>query len=212
MFAIIYPKGAETLIALTLNKTDAKKFAKENNGTALLTEDAPEELSTAELLAGFNCLHKFEPELFPFVARFSSKNDGYKRILRAIVRLKGLRDGGEKINVILVGEKAKKAPAPKGPRWKRPKEYKPAKVCYKPRPKSLQEEFYEKLTQEGGIEIREYCDFVNGKCPKLRAPKTPSNVWSGLVYMFVSQKGYGLKFDGERLYLIPAEIERERTS
>lgn len=101
--------------------------------------------------------------------------------------------------------KETKAPATKVERWRTPKRREPSKRCYMPRPGSKQDKAYQLLTQEGGIRVEDFC-------AKMRALDTagknstewkePGTIWGGLNYLFVTQKGYGLDFDGERIRLL----------
>jgi hypothetical protein len=39
------------------------------------------------------------------------------------------------------------------------------------------------------------------------SPWTPSNTWSCLRYLFCAGKGYGLRFDGHKLWLLVPRVE-----
>lgn len=100
-------------------------------------------------------------------------------------------------------------------RWRTPKRREPSKVCYKPRPGSKQAVAYELLTRKGGIRVEDFCSEMSkldtsGK--NTTEWKEPGTIWGGLNYLFVSQKGYGLEFDGERIRLIIGAEERDPSS
>lgn len=100
----------------------------------------------------------------------------------------------------------------KTPRWRKPKKVAPAKVAYRPRAGSLQHRMYQMLTRESehgfGCTVEEFCEDQRqaGAAPTmLKLEQT----WSNLGYLFVSQKGYGLEFDGERIWLLVPADERD---
>lgn len=100
-------------------------------------------------------------------------------------------------------------------RWRTPKSRPASKVCYKPRAGSKQAKAYELLTRKGGIKVEDFCSEMSkldtaGK--NTTEWKEPGTIWGGLNYLFVSQKGYGLEFDGERIKLIIGAEERDPSS
>lgn len=102
------------------------------------------------------------------------------------------------------------APAAAGtPRWARPKDERPAKIAYKPRPGSSQAQMYDLLTQPGGIDINKFCAAMVKAGIKDKTLHTPPSVWSCLRYLFVTSKGYGLSFDGTHIQLLVPKDERE---
>lgn len=107
------------------------------------------------------------------------------------------------------------APATKVERWRTPKSRPASKICYKPRPGSKQAKAYELLTQDESILVEDFCSEMSkldtsGK--NSTEWKEPGTIWGGLNYLFVTQKGYGLEFDGERIRLIIGEEERDPSS
>lgn len=102
------------------------------------------------------------------------------------------------------------APAAAGsPRWARPKKEAAAKVAYRPKTGSIQEQMYQWLTQPGGIPIEEFCQRAKATGMRDRSFFVPQSVWSGLRYLFVTSKGYGLSFDGSHIQLLIPADERE---
>lgn len=95
-------------------------------------------------------------------------------------------------------------------RWRTPKRREPSKRCYMPRPGSKQDAAYKLLTQEGGIRVEDLCtemsklDTVGKNSTEWKEPGT---IWGSLNYLFVTQKGYGLDFDGERIKLLIGKEE-----
>lgn len=95
-------------------------------------------------------------------------------------------------------------------RWRTPKRREPSKRCYMPRPGSKQDTAYKLLTQEGGIRVEDLCtemsklDTVGKNSTEWKEPGT---IWGSLNYLFVTQKGYGLDFDGERIKLLIGKEE-----
>lgn len=101
-------------------------------------------------------------------------------------------------------------PATKVERWRTPKRREPSKRCYMPRPGSKQDQAYQLLTQEGGIRVEDFCSAMaaldkDGK--NSTEWREPGTIWGGLNYLFVTQKGYGLEFDGERIRLLKGAEE-----
>lgn len=97
-----------------------------------------------------------------------------------------------------------------GERWRTPKRREPSKRCYMPRPGSKQDVAYQLLTQEGGIRVEDLCKKMaaldkSGK--NTTEWKEPGTIWGSLNYLFVTQKGYGLEFDGERIRLLKGKEE-----
>ncbi len=89
-----------------------------------------------------------------------------------------------------------------GERWRTPKSRPASRRCYAPRPGSKQAVAYGLLTRKGGIGVEEFCREMNKAIPDNKVPWEPANTWGSLNYLFVTQKGYGLKFDGERIELL----------
>lgn len=113
------------------------------------------------------------------------------------------------INQEAADRKAQK-PATKVERWRTPKRREPSKRCYMPRPGSKQDQAYQLLTQEGGIRVEDFCSAMaaldkDGK--NSTEWREPGTIWGGLNYLFVTQKGYGLEFDGERIRLLKGAEE-----
>jgi hypothetical protein len=103
--------------------------------------------------------------------------------------------------------------APATPRWRKPKKTPASKVAYRPRAGSLQERMYTLLTQcgpdgERGITVEEFCDFMAKAGAKPTMTKH-EQTWSNLGYLFVSLRGYGLEFDGSRIWLLVPKEERD---
>lgn len=95
-------------------------------------------------------------------------------------------------------------------RWRTPKRREPSKRCYMPRPGSKQDVAYKLLTQEGGIRVEDLCTEMSklDKAGKNSTEwKEPGTIWGSLNYLFVTQKGYGLDFDGERIRLLVGKDE-----
>lgn len=106
--------------------------------------------------------------------------------------------------------KAAAASSPPVERWRTPKRRDPSKRCYMPRPGSKQDKAYQLLTQEGGIRVEDFCKKMasldkDGK--NSTEWREPGTIWGGLNYLFVTQKGYGLEFDGERIRLLKGKEE-----
>lgn len=99
-----------------------------------------------------------------------------------------------------------------GPRWRKPKRSNPSKTAYRPRAGSLQELMYKLLTQEGeqgfGVTVEEFCATMENAGAKPTMTKH-EQTWSNLGYLFVSLRGYGLEFDGSRIWLIVPKDERD---
>jgi hypothetical protein len=93
--------------------------------------------------------------------------------------------------------------------WRRAKHEDAARTAYRPRPGSLQRVMYDALTREGGITMEDFCDVVEKSGSRDKMMYNPSGVWGGLRYLFVTLRGYGLDFDGERLRLLVPKDERE---
>lgn len=90
-------------------------------------------------------------------------------------------------------------------RWRTPKRREPSKRCYMPRPGSKQDTAYKLLTQKGGIRVEDFCTQMSALDTSGKNTtewKEPGTIWGGLNYLFVTQKGYGLNFDGERIELL----------
>lgn len=103
--------------------------------------------------------------------------------------------------------------ADKAARWRKPKTTQPSKVAYRPRAGSLQDRMYKLLTQIGpqgerGVTVEEFCADMEaaGAAPTMLKHE---QTWSNLGYLFVSQKGYGLEFDGMRIWLLVPKDERD---
>lgn len=103
---------------------------------------------------------------------------------------------------------ARTAPSGRGNVWRRVKREEPSKIAYKPRPGTLQGQMYEGLTRDGGISMEDFCDLVEKSGSKDKMMYTPSGVWGGLRYLFVTLRGYGLDFDGKMLKLLVPADER----
>lgn len=103
---------------------------------------------------------------------------------------------------------ARAAPSGRGNVWRRKKREEPSKIAYKPRPGTLQGQMYDGLTREGGISMEDFCDLVEKSGSKDKMMYTPSGVWGGLRYLFVTLRGYGLDFDGNMLKLLVPGDER----
>lgn len=105
---------------------------------------------------------------------------------------------------------AASAPANTVERWRTPKRREPSKRCYMPRPGSKQDKAYQLLTQPEGIRVEDLCtemsklDTVGKNSTEWKEPGT---IWGSLNYLFVTQKGYGLDFDGERIKLLKGKEE-----
>lgn len=93
------------------------------------------------------------------------------------------------------------------PRWARAKYEAPAKVAYRPRAGSSQAVMYSLLTRPNGIDIHDFCEEM--KQFRDKTLHQPATVWSCLRYLFVTSKGYGLNFDGQRISLIVPADERD---
>jgi len=101
------------------------------------------------------------------------------------------------------------APAERG---RNPKRAQPAKIADRPRSGSQQRAAYELLTSPDypeGIEAQTFCDLMNPWVKPGATPWTPANTWGFLNYLLVSQKGYGLSFDGTRFRLLVPKDERD---
>lgn len=103
---------------------------------------------------------------------------------------------------------ARTAPSGRGNVWRRVKREEPSKIAYKPRPGTLQGQMYDGLTRDGGISMEDFCDLVEKSGSKDKMMYTPSGVWGGLRYLFVTLRGYGLDFDGKMLKLLVPADER----
>ena len=93
------------------------------------------------------------------------------------------------------------------PRWATPKEEKPAPKAYRPKSGTSQALIYDLLTVPEGMDIEAFCAEMNKTLKVGIAPWTPSNTWSCLRYLFCAGKGYGLRFDGHRLWLLVPKNE-----
>jgi hypothetical protein len=106
-----------------------------------------------------------------------------------------------------------KAPTPplttKRPRWAAPKEEKPCKRAIRPKPGTVQDKMYALLTAPGGIAVEAFCEEMQRLGNKNKSWKEPAGVWSGLRYLFCALRGYGLRFDGARLYLLVPPVEQD---
>lgn len=100
----------------------------------------------------------------------------------------------------------KKAPA--GPRWRKPKKVAPSKIAYRPKPNSLQQQMYNMLTAPGGVTVEAFCAAMEAAGAKPTMTR-PEQTWSNLGYLFVSLRGYGLEFDGQRIWLLVPADERD---
>ena len=106
---------------------------------------------------------------------------------------------------------AKKAPTTggRGNIWRRAKHENASKVAYRPLDGTVQGELYKLLTREGGIPMEEYCEAAKQIKTKDATLFTPSSVWGALRYLFVTNRGYGLDFDGTKLALLVPNDERQ---
>jgi len=229
MKAILIGAAASLSVVFAHDMLSAVNFANENNGVVIDASNA-EHFAASELVAAWNVVAEQEPELFKTVNRFATKAAAFKRFDSMCVNLSGLQEGGEKINVTVVGKNAKKPkqqsgvrpspvvagkPVPKE-RWRREKYTAPGKTSYAPRKNSLQEKMMKLLTRTRsgnlvGVTAEKFCEDTNAFSPNANVKWTPSNMWSQLNYLFVSQKGYGLKFNGTHIMLIEAEDHRAAT-
>lgn len=105
------------------------------------------------------------------------------------------------------------APAPATPRedreiWRRVKREEPEKVAYRPVPGSVQAGLYDLLTTEGGMTMEDYCAKAAQLNTRDKTLFTPPQVWGALRYLFVTKRGYGLDFDGQRIRLLVPADER----
>ncbi len=93
--------------------------------------------------------------------------------------------------------------------WRRAKHENPSKVAYRPEAGTVQGELYALLTREGGILMEDYCEAAKQIKTKDATLFTPSSVWGALRYLFVTKRGYGLDFDGQKLQLLVPADERQ---
>ena len=86
-------------------------------------------------------------------------------------------------------------------------------MAYRPRVGSLQERMYNLLTRPNpdgstGPTVEEFCEdqrAAGAATTMLKHEQT----WSNLGYLFVSLRGYGLEFDGSRIWLLVPKDERD---
>lgn len=163
------------------------------------------------------------------VKRFSDARAGVRRTWALLLDYE--KETGEEEPVVEEGKTQsapadpapeKEAPAPKkapkkqgerrkSDRWRKPKHTDPAKVCWKPRAGTKQDKAYQLLTQPGGIDVDEFCRRMSAldKSGKNTTEWCdPRYLWGALSYLFVTQKGYGLDFDGRIIRLLIAKEER----
>lgn len=93
--------------------------------------------------------------------------------------------------------------------WRRAKHENVSKVAYRPEAGTVQGELYALLTRPGGITMEDYCEAAQKIKTKDATLFTPSSVWGALRYLFVTNRGYGLNFDGTKLQLIVPQDERQ---
>lgn len=209
--------GVDISIVFARTQADALDYAEKNDGI-VIDEENSDKFSNPELVQGYNSVAELEPEIFRQVNRFTSKTIGLQRVNSMCVRVENLLDYGEKVNVTVVGSK----PVPKPTivrrkeRWRREKYTPPGPVSYAPRKGSLQEKMVKILTKHRkgelvGVTAEKFCADTN-EFSGLRADKNvlwaPSNMWSQLNYLFVTQKGYGMRFNGTHIMLIESEQHR----
>lgn len=229
MKAILIGAAASLTVVFAHSITAANAYASANEGQVIDQSNA-ESFTASTLVQAWNIVAEQEPELFKPVNRFPTKSAGLKRFESMCVTLKGLHDSGEKIAVAVIGSapKTKQAkpnterrPTPvvagksiPKERWRREKYKEPSKVSYAPRSGSLQEKMAKLLTRTRsgeltGITAEKFCETVNGyEESKGKVPWEPSSMWSSLNYLFVSQKGYGMRFTGTHIMLIEAADHR----
>ena len=95
----------------------------------------------------------------------------------------------------------------RAPRWAAPKDEPAGAKAYKPKPGTSQAVIYALLTNPAGTDIEWFCQEMNRTIKAGTAPWTPSNTWSGVRYLFCALRGYGLRFDGRRLFLVVPSVE-----
>lgn len=105
-------------------------------------------------------------------------------------------------------------PAAAGPAkrsiWRRAKHEAAAKIAYRPEPGTVQAQLYDILTSSpDGLTMEDYCARAAQVKTKDSTLFTPSAVWGALRYLFVTNRGYGLDFDGTRLKLLVPADERQ---
>ena len=64
-------------------------------------------------------------------------------------------------------------------------------------------------SQPDGLTMEAYCEAAAKVKTKDATLFTPSSVWGALRYLFVTNRGYGLDFDGTRLKLLVPADERQ---
>lgn len=94
--------------------------------------------------------------------------------------------------------------------WRRAKNENAGKTAYRPEAGTVQAQLYDILTREpGGILMEDYCAAAQKVKTKDATLFTPSSVWGALRYLFVTNRGYGLDFDGAKLKLLVPTDERQ---
>ncbi len=109
---------------------------------------------------------------------------------------------------------AKKAeattPAAKRSIWRRAKHEAASKTAYRPEAGTVQAQLYDILTAKPeGLTMEDYCAAAAKVKTKDATLFTPSSVWGALRYLFVTNRGYGLSFDGSVLKLLVPADERQ---
>lgn len=185
--------------------------------------------SLRELVGEYNAAARYLGETE--IKKFADRETAERRVTAIVERAEAKRTGnGHATDTIIVEDQfgtrveiaAKKpqepsqtapnppaSPPPGSQRWQRAKEEAPSRVAYRPRKGTQQERIYDLLTRETGTEIVDFCSIMNAALDKGKQPWTPSNTWSGLRYLFVANRGYGLSFDGSRLRLLVPKDERD---
>jgi hypothetical protein len=93
--------------------------------------------------------------------------------------------------------------------WRRAKTIKPSKISYRPKAGSVQAQMYTLLTATPPVTIEAFCAAMPATGTKDKVFLTPPRAWSRLNYLFVTQKGYGLDFDGTHIRLLVPTDERD---
>ena len=186
-------------------------------------EDLGDGLTGGQMVALYNATAaELNTGLNP-VNRFATKEAAVKRLMANITDLWELRRETAKAkaksvpaakitaNANAAAKKVREAKASTGPRkelWRRVKEEKVSKVAYRPKEGSVQDGLYKLLTKLEPMTMEAYCEGAKQLKTRDATLFTPAQVWGALRYLFVTKRGYGLKFDGTRIWLVVPADER----
>jgi hypothetical protein len=206
---------------------DAEKAAQaaEKDGLVLVTK--PEDLGQltgGQMVDMYNAITRelnAAGSSLADVNRFATKDAGIKRLMANITDLWELRREVAKTKAKAVPAqkitasanaaakaKAKTSGGSTKELWRKVKEEAPSKVAYRPKEGSVQDGLYKLLTKLEPMTMEAYCEGAKKLKTRDATLFTPAQVWGALRYLFVTKRGYGLKFDGTRIWLVVPADER----